>query len=199
MPTYLSKFCCIFVALSLLMMPPSLSVAARRAYPGQIIEQIDFRDVSVGDALKILADQSNLNIIASREAAEIRVTMFLRRVTAMEVIEAISKTYNLWYQVDGNANIVRIYTVKEYRLEEVEFKREETEIFTMKNAKNALDLAETIQNLFSERVLLSYGRNQNELIKDLSQRFARFDMIDGRTSLGQGGGSGGGGGGRYWC
>ena len=195
MHTPFSKICCIFVSLSLLMLPPSLSVAARRAYPGQIIEQIDFRDVAVGDALKILADQSNLNIVASREAANIRVTMFLRRVTAMEVIQAISKTYNLWYQVDGSANIVRIYTVKEYRLEEVEFKKEETEIFTMKNAKNALDLAETIQNLFSERVLLSYGRNQNELIKDLSQRFARFEMIDGRTSLGQGGGSGGGTGG----
>ncbi|MDD1611871.1 MAG: DUF3438 family protein [Methylococcaceae bacterium] len=159
-----------------------------------VIEQIEFRDVTVGDALKILSDQSGMNIIASKEAAALPVTMFLRRVTAMEVIEALAKTYNLWYQRDAGSKIVRIYTVKEYRLEEVEFKKEETEIFTMKNAKNALDLAETIQNLFSERVLLSYGRNQAELMNDLQQRFSRFDMIDGRTSLGQGGGSGGGGG-----
>ncbi len=151
------------------MMPPSLSVAARRASPGQTIEQIDFRDVTVGDALKILADQSNLNIVASKDAADIPITMFLRQVTPMEVIDAISKTYNLWYQIDPDSNIVRLYTVREYRLEKVEFRKEETEVFTMKNAKNALDLADSIQNLFSTRVHLSYGNNQQQLMTELQQ------------------------------
>ena len=132
--------------------------------------------------MRILSEQSNLNIIASKEAADIHVTMFLRRVSSIEVIEALAKTYNLWYQRDFDSNIVRLYTVKEYRLEQVEFKKEETEIFTLKNAKNALDLAETIQNLFSSRVHLSYGRNQQELMTDLQQRFARFDMVDRRTT-----------------
>ena len=91
MQTHFSKIFFIVVVLSLLMTTPSLSAAARSATPGQLIEQIDFRDVSVGDALKILADQSNLNIIASKDAADIRVTMFLRQVTAMEVIDALSK------------------------------------------------------------------------------------------------------------
>lgn len=156
----------------------------------QPIEQIEFRDIAVGDALRILSEQSALNIIASKQAADIHVTMFLRKVTPKQVIEALAKTYNLWYQQDWDSNIVRIYTVEEYRLEQVEYKKEATEIFTLKNAKNALDLAETIQNLFSERVLLSYGRNQNELMNDLQQRFQRFDMVDGRTTLS--GGSGGG-------
>jgi general secretion pathway protein D len=158
-----------------------------------VIEQIDFRDVALGDALKILSDQSGLNILASKAAASISVTMYLKRVTSLEVIDALAKTYNLWYQRDPESNIVRIYTVKEYRLEEVEFKKEETEIFTLKNAKNALDLAETVKNLFSDRVILSYGRNQTELTTDLQQRFRRFDMIDGRTSLGKGGGGSSGG------
>jgi len=157
------------------------------------IEQIDFRDVALGDALKILSDQSGLNILASKEAASISVTMYLKRVTSMEVIDALAKTYNLWYQRDPVTNIVRIYTVKEYRLEEVEFKKEETEIFTLKNAKNALDLAETVQNLFSGRVMLSYGKNQTEIMTDLSQRFQRFNMIDGRSTLSSGRGGGGGG------
>jgi general secretion pathway protein D len=195
MPKFFSKsrFTAALLALSLLQ--PSLLTVAN-ADPGQVIEQIEFRDITVGDALRILSEQSDLNIIASKEAAEIHVTMFLRRVTSMEVIEAIAKTYNLWYQRDWNSNIVRIYTVKEYRLEQVEFKKEETEIFTMKNAKNALDLAETIKNLFSERVTLSYGKNEKELMTDLSQRFQRFNMIDGRSTLTSArGGSGGGGGG----
>lgn len=172
--------------------------AALQAVNESVIEQIEFRDVTVGDALKILSEQSGLNIIASKQAAEIPVTMYLRRVTAMEVIEALAKTYNLWFRHDELSNIIRIYTIKEYRLEQVEFKREETEIFTMKNAKNALDLAETVQNLFFDRVILNYGRNQNELIMDLSQRFQRFNMIDSQTTLGTNrGGGGGAGGGQF--
>jgi general secretion pathway protein D len=147
----------------------------------QTIDQIEFRDVLVGDTLKMLANEYGLNIIASKEASQIAVTMFLKNVTAMEVIDAIAKTYNLWYQKDPESEIVRLYTVKEYRLEQVEYKAEETEVFTMKNAKNALDLAETIQNLFSSRVKLSYGRSQTELILDLQQRFSRFDYVDNRS------------------
>ena len=167
----------------LLMILPTFSDAASKARSGQYIEQIDFRDVTVGDALKILADQSNLNIIASKEAADIHVTMFLRQVTPMEVIDALSKTYNLWYQRDPDSNIVRIYTVKEYRLEKVEFRKEESEIFTMKNAKNALDLADSIQNLFSSRVRISYGNNQQQIITELQQRFQRFDLVDRRAKI----------------
>ncbi len=154
------------------------------------IAQIEFKHISVGDALRILAEQSGINVIASEEASKIKLTMFLRNVSAMEVIDAISKTYNLWYQEDRISNIVRLYTVREYRLEKVDFKKEETEIFTMKNAKNALDLAETIQNLFGyQRVTLSFGNNPQALLRDLNNRFQLFDMIDGRTSLVQGGGS----------
>jgi general secretion pathway protein D len=165
----------------------------------QTIDQIEFRDVLVGDTLKMLANEYGVNIVASKEASQIAVTMFLKNVTAMDVIDAIAKTYNLWYQKDPESGIVRLYTVKEYRLEQVEYKAEETEVFTMKNAKNALDLAETIQNLFSSRVKLSYGRSQTELILDLQQRFSRFDYVDRRSVQrfnSGGGGSGGAGGSR---
>ena len=184
---------------------PNLGDAARhrghdipRPTNDTIIAQIDFRDVTVGDALKVLTEQSSLNVVASKKAADIPITIFLRRVTAMDVIDAIAKTYNLWYQRDPETDIVRIYTVQEYRLETVEFKKEETEVFTMKNARNVLDLADSIQNLFSTRVRLGYGNNQMQLMMELQQRFMRFDMVDRRskvnTSVGGGitGGTGGG-------
>ncbi|MGR9114864.1 MAG: DUF3438 family protein [Gammaproteobacteria bacterium] len=160
---------------------PAASVAAPLTQ--QKIAQLDFRDITVGDALKVLTEQSNLNIIASQEAAQIHITMYLQDITPLEVIDAISRTYNLWYKQDRNSNVIRIYTVKEYRMEQVEFKQEHTEIFTLKNANNALDLADTIQNLYGyDRVQLSFGENQFELMSDLSTRFALFDMVDGRTS-----------------
>ncbi len=161
------------------------------------IAQVEFKDIAVGDALRILAEQSGLNVVASEEAAQIKVTLFLRNVTVMEVIDAMSKTYNLWYQQDRKTGIVRLYTVSEYRLEKVDFKKEKTEIFTMKNAKNALDFAESIQNLFGfRRVNLSFGNNPQALQADLSNRFSLFDMINSRTSLVNSGRGGSGGGGR---
>ncbi len=150
-----------------------------------VIEQIEFRDVSVGDALRILSEQSDLNLIASKNAADVHITMFLRKVTPMQVIDAISKTYNLWYRKDLGSKIVRIYTVQEYRLEQVEFNNEITKIFTMKNARNALDFADTINNLYGERVQLSFGESQDELRNEIQERFTRFELI------GEGGGGAG--------
>jgi general secretion pathway protein D len=161
---------------------PSLPAHAIRKEQAKIV-QLDFRDISVSDALKVLSQQSNLNFIASQEAAKVHVTMYLKDIAPLDVIDAIAKTYNLWYKHDEQTHVVRIYTVKEYRSEQVEFKQEETETFTLKNAKNALDLADTILNLYGGRVRLSYGQNQNELIKDLQNRFARFDLLDQRTRV----------------
>ncbi len=161
----LSRFCFSLKLLTLILLAGlSFNVYSARSFPGKsTIEQIEFRDITVGDALRILAEQSNLNIIASNAASNIHVTMFLRHVTPMQVIDAIAKTYNLWYQKDDVSKIVRLYTVREYRLEQVEYRPEKMQIFTMKNAKNALDVADTIENLFGERVFLSFGENQDEL------------------------------------
>jgi len=161
---------------------PSFSLAAKKK-PNHKIGQLEFRSISVGDALRILTEHSDLNIIASQQAAQIQITMYLKDITALDVIDAIAKTYNLWYKHDQRSNIIRIYTVQEYRMEQVEFKPEKTEIFTLKNAKNAIDLADTVCNLYgSERVILSYGSNENELLNDLSSRLSRFDLINGATT-----------------
>jgi len=172
--------------------PVVIKGKAKKKAKGKLkrIEQIEFRDVSVGDALRILAEQTDMNFMASKKAADVKITMFLKKVKPMEVLDAIAKTYNLWYRMDQKSKIIRIYTVQEYRLEKVEFKKELTEIFTLKNAKNSLDLADTIQSLYGERVQLSFGENQDELSTEIEERFSRFELI------GEGGGGAGVGGGR---
>ena len=161
----------------------NVSLAANKKQPEKIA-QLEFKSISVGDALRILTEHSDLNIIASQQAAQIQITMYLKEITALDVIDAIAKTYNLWYKHDKRSNIIRIYTVQEYRMEQVEFKPEKTEIFTLKNAKNAIDLADTVCNLYgSERVILSYGSNEDELLNDLSSRLSRFDLINSATTI----------------
>ncbi|MCK5354231.1 MAG: hypothetical protein KAJ63_03870 [Methyloprofundus sp.] len=142
------------------------------------ISELDFKDITVGDALRILSKQSKLNFISSKAAAKIEMTMFLRDIRPMEVLEAMAKTYNLWYQEDKKSRIIRIYTVKEFRLGKVDYRNEKTEIFTFKHQRTSLDFAYMVQDLFGfDRVMLSKGADESEVMNDLYDRMERFDII----------------------
>lgn len=145
---------------------------------GNIISELDFQDITVGDALRILAKQSDLNFISSKDAAKVEMTLFLRDIKPMEVLDAMAKTYNLWYQQDKKSNVIRIYTVKEFRLGKVDYRNERTEIFTFKHQRTSLDFAYMVRDLFGyQRVVLSQGADENEIINDLNDRMERFDII----------------------
>ncbi|MBM4202403.1 MAG: hypothetical protein FJ189_14130, partial [Gammaproteobacteria bacterium] len=167
----------------------------------EVISQIDLRDVTVGDALRILSEETGLNIVASEKAAKIRTALYLRNSRPRDILQTIARTYNLWYQEDPQSHIIRIYTAEEFRLGEVDSQTERTEIFTLRYP-NPVEVAYSIQNLFGDRVYLTLGTNQDrDNYQELQERFRRFDVINSRsqtigtigTSGGGGGGSGGGG------
>ena len=190
-----------FITLTLL----TLTIAAMLSNPagavsgsGGMISEIDLRDITVGDALRILSTQYGINVVASEKASRIKTALFLRNVRPMEVLDTLSKAYNLWYQEDPKSKIIRIFTVDEFRLGQVEAVNEEIEIFTMRYP-NATDVAYVIRNLFGDRVIMSEATNQLEVSQELQSRFQRFDIVDRRrsgigTTTGSSGGGGGGGG-----
>ncbi|OQK17214.1 hypothetical protein AU255_04795 [Methyloprofundus sedimenti] len=146
------------------------------------ISELDFQDITVGDALRILSKQSDMNIISSKAAAEIQMTMYLRNIQPMAVLEAMAKTYNLWYEKDKKSGVIRVYTVKEFRLGNVDYRNERTEVFTFKHQRTSLDFGYMIQDLFGYgRVMLSQGADENEVINDLYERLERFDIIASNT------------------
>jgi len=155
-----------------------------------LISAIDFRDITVGDALRILAEQSGLNIIASKDAAEIKTALFLRNVRPMEVLDALGRMHNLWYQKDPDSGIVRVYTTREFKLGDADAANEETKIFTLKYPY-ALEIAYAIRDLYGERVEFAPGSDQAEIAADLQGRFRRFNIVDSQRT--QGFGSGGSG------
>ncbi|MGX2038975.1 DUF3438 family protein [Methylocaldum sp. MU1018] len=156
----------------------------------QVIAAIDFRDITVGDALRILSDQSGLNIIASKEAAAIKTALFLRNVRPMEVLDALGRMHSLWYQKDPDSRILRVYTTREFKLGDADATNEETKIFTLKYPY-ALEIAYAVRDLYGERVEFAPGSDQAEIAADLQGRFRRFNIIDSQRT--QGFGSGGGG------
>lgn len=155
------------------------------------LPRVEFRNIALLDALRLLSEQSGLNYSASSEAAPQPISLFLRDVTPQAAVEELCKSHNLWFRLDEKTGITRVMTTQEFERDLVTFREEQTEVFTLLYP-NALDVAVAINDLFGERVQLSLGRE--ELIdesRELESRFQRFDIIDQRAQglgLFQGGG-----------
>ncbi len=175
--------------------------AAAGALPSKLLPLVEFRGLPLGEAMQAFAEQTGLNIVASPEAAKVEVSVFLRNVTPLDALDAITKANDLFYRVDDQSGIVRISTTKEYERSLSSFRDERTEVFTLLYP-NPAAVALAIRNVFGDRVQLSFGDSDQFDMIDLLQRLNRFDLIDGRSlglgmiggGFGQGGAYGGYGG-----
>ncbi|MEZ6094014.1 MAG: hypothetical protein R3C03_07210 [Pirellulaceae bacterium] len=169
---------------------PILSANSANQYPPGFIppmvelEMIDFRDVSLGDAMRIFSEQSGLNIVPSVEANKTQINLYLRNVRPMAVLENLTKTHDLFFRIDEPSGIIRIYTTDEYESNLKSFREDETQVFTLLYP-NPVDVAVAIRDLFGQRVELNFGVGDEDSILDLLYRMNRFDLVDSR-SLGLG-------------
>jgi len=154
------------------------------APPSLIMELVDFRDISLGDAMRVFSEQSGLNIVPSVEATKQSVNLFLRNVQPMDVLENLTKTHDLYFRVDEASGIIRIYTTSEYESNLASFREEQTRVITLRYP-NPVDVAVAIRDLFGDRVDLNFGVGDEDSIMDLLFRLNRFDLVDSR-SLGLG-------------
>lgn len=152
--------------------------------PDDIIALVDFRDQTLNDVIRAFAEQSKLNIVASAEANKVQVNLFLHDVRAMDVLENLTKTHDLYFRIDERSGIIRIFTTKEYEANLASFRDEQTQVFTLLYP-NPVDVAVAIRDLFGERVRLNFGIGDEDSVLDLVYRLNRFDLVDGR-SLGLG-------------
>jgi general secretion pathway protein D len=167
-------------------LPGALSPSAVVQVEGgdTILELVDFREQTLDEAIRLFSEQSGLNIVASVEASKTPINLYLRNVRAMDVLENLTKTHNLYYRIDEVSGIIRIYTTKEYEDNLASFRDEQTSVFTLLYP-NPVDVAVAIKDLFGDRVVLNFGVGDEDAILDLVYRLSRFDLVDGR-SLGLG-------------
>lgn len=185
-----------------------LYLGAGLAHGGEVasamLGKVEFRDLALIDALRMISEQSGINITSSAEASKTPVSMFLRNVSANDAVEELCKSHNLWMKRDDKSGITRVMTIKEFERELVSFREDKTEVFTMMYP-NAVEIAVAIRDLFGDRVELSMGvEDYEDPSRDLEDRFDRFDIVDQRSqglglfgagSSGSSGGFGGGSGG----
>ncbi len=143
-----------------------------------LLRYVEFTDVPLATALRLIADQSGANISASATAAGRAVSIFLRNVRPEMAVEEICRATGLWYRRDAATGIIRVSTMKEYEESLASFREEQTESYTLLYP-NVLEVASVIYGLYPERVMLSLG--EEEVLDgdkdDVSRRFERFNQI----------------------
>ena len=126
-----------------------------------IIDQIEFRNAKMSDAVRLLSELSGINIVVSESAAKEEVTLFLRDMSVRSAIDTLCKVTGLWYREDAQTGVYRIMEAKEYQKDIVVFKNDVLKVFTLRHY-NVVSAAYAIQNLFGDRVRLQLDRQPDE-------------------------------------
>jgi type IV pilus assembly protein PilQ len=144
-------------------------------YTGRLIS-LDLQDTEIDNALRIIAEVSNLNIIASDDVTG-KVTLRLIDVPWDQALDVILKTNNLDKVQEGN--VVRIAPVEKLRAErealrqaqqaEDELEPLRVQYIRISYAK-AAELQPLVETVITERGSVAYDERSNQLIvKDISK------------------------------
>lgn len=161
------------------------AVAAAQAPSSQpaveTVHQVEFSDLPLADAMRLLSRQTGLNLVASQEAGKAKVSLFLQDVPPRAAIDELCRANNLWYRQDEATGIVRIMTVSEFQRDLTSFRQEQTQVFAVLYP-NAVSTATAIADLYGDRVQLALGEDEGaDEGRDISERFSRFDQVDQRS------------------
>lgn len=168
-----------------------LSADGGKRYTGRLIS-LDLQDTDIDNALRIIAEVSNLNIIASDDVRG-KVTLRLVDVPWDQALDVILKTNGLGQEAEGS--VVRIAPVEQLRAERearLEAKRAQENLedltvrYTRISYARAADMVEAIEGVLSERGSVTFDERTNQLIiKDIQkgheQSAALIEKLDLRT------------------
>lgn len=154
----------------------------------QQLESIQVDDLTVREVIESISETSGLNIVATAEAAEAKVTMTLRNVRVIDAIEIMAKITGLWYREEEATETIRLMTTEEYQEDLIVFRNDTTRVFTLLHP-NALSIAQTIRSLYGPRVVLSLQPFDDDVLVGTRGILG----LGGGTAVGGSGGFGGGG------
>jgi len=166
-----------------------LELLAAQKYSGRQIS-LDLQDTDIDNALRIIAEVSNLNIIASDDVTG-KVTLRLIDVPWDQALDVILKTNGLDSVREGN--VIRIAPIEKLRQEREAIKalkqqEDELEALQVKYIRisyaKASELKPLVETVVSERGVVSYDERSNQIIvkdinagiKNVSELISRVDL-----------------------
>ncbi|AGA89492.1 type II secretory pathway, component PulD [Thioflavicoccus mobilis 8321] len=169
--------------LAALLCLPSIAPAFAQDPGSRLLEEVEFRDATVSDAIRVIAEQADVNIVATSDAGRRRFTLFLRQLTVSDAIDSIARVAGLWYRHNAKTGVYVVMTTDEYFKDIVVSREEATEIFTLRY-QNVVKVARTLEAMFgSDRVELDL---QDDFEDDLELPGATLSTSDssGRSGTG---------------
>ncbi len=154
-------------------------LAAPTNMPPEFLRYLECERVPLNRLMRLVADQTGVNIAASDATADKTVSIFLRNVTAEAAVEEICRAASLWFRRDPSGGIIRVTTMEEYTENLNTFREESTQTFTLLYP-NVIEVASAIYGLYPDRTLLSLGEEelQEDDEYDLSRRFRTFRVLE---------------------
>ncbi len=160
-------------------------------YTGRLIS-LDLQDTDIDNSLRIIAEVSNLNIVASDDVTG-KVTLRLTDVPWDQALDVILKTNGLDKVIEGN--VMRVAPVGKLREEREALKQaqqaeEELEPLSVKYLRvsyaKAAELKSLVETVLSERGTVAYDERSNQLIvkdvrKGLKNVIELVNKVDLRT------------------
>ena len=125
------------------------------------ITKLEFKKARLVDVMRAISEISNTNIVPTKEAGEMEVTVYLRNITVHEAIDTISRSHGLWYRQDKVSRAYRVMTAKEYQSDIVVFRDDVTKVFNLLHP-NPIIVATAIEDLYGSRVIMSLGAEQDD-------------------------------------
>jgi type IV pilus assembly protein PilQ len=166
-----------------------LDELANSSYTGRLIS-LDLQDTDIDNALRIIAEVSNLNIIASDDVTG-KVTLRLIDVPWDQALDVILKTNGLDKVREGN--VIRIAPVEKLRqereaLKQLKVSQEELEPLQVKYIRisyaKASELKPLIETVVSERGVVTYDERSNQIIvKDIGGGIKNATELISRVDL----------------
>lgn len=161
--------------------PPTPRLADSQADSKGTLELIEFRDLSLHEAMRLLSVQHGIQIMPSAKAGETKINVYLPNITAEQAIREIARIHHgLIMTRDPASGIYRITTASEAERDLTAFREEQIRVFTLLYP-NAVNVAQAIRDLFGDRVQVSNGPSDDLTFTDLQNRFDRFDLIQSRS------------------
>lgn len=120
---------------------------------------LDVKDMELADVIRMIADQSGLNIVTSKNVRG-KVSVSLQDVPVEKALDAILKVNSCTYITEGD--IIQVYTLPEFTQQE-QFARLKTKVYTLKYIK-ATDLKPLIMSLKSVKGKVEVEPKTNRIV-----------------------------------
>ena len=145
----------------------------------EFLRYLECEKIPLATAVRLISDQTGVNIVPTERCAKKEVSIFLRNVSAEAAVEEICRGAGLWYRREQKGSIIRVSTMDEYGENLNTFREESTELFTLLYP-NVIEVASVVYGLYPDRTFLSLGEEelQQDDEYDLSRRFRRFRVLE---------------------